>query len=42
MLFFWANFIAAIICVIFLLILAFSFNIRNTLRTTNKFIKKML
>jgi len=38
--FFWANFIAAIICVIFLLILAFSFNIRNTLRTTNKFIKK--
>ena len=38
--FFWANFLAAIICVIFLLILAFSFNIRNTLRTTNKSIKK--
>lgn len=38
--FFWANFIAVIICVVFLLIVAFSFNIRNTLRTTNKYIKK--
>ena len=38
--FFWANFIAVILEIVYLLLLSYSYNIRNTLRNTKKFINK--
>ena len=38
--FFWDNFIAVILEIVYLLLLTYSYNIRNTIRNIKKFINK--